>query len=117
MHIIFTTYVDVDSFITYSFLRITPILLNTSRRFFSKFISHNSERNLLKIASNGNLLSWHRTMFIQTQDTPNPDSLKFLPGVDVLGKGNTMDFPNVISATHSPLGMQFKKYSKVVNKI
>lgn len=44
-------------------------------------------------------------MFIQTQDTPNPDSLKFLPGVDVLGKGNTMDFPNVGSASHSPLGM------------
>lgn len=46
----------------------------------------------------------HRTMFIQTQETPNPDSLKFLPGVDVLGKGNTMDFPDVESAICSPLG-------------
>lgn len=45
-------------------------------------------------------------MFIQTQDTPNPDSLKFLPGSDVLGKGNTMDFPNGQSAYNSPLGMQ-----------
>ena len=26
-----------------------------------------------------------RTMFIQTQPTPNPDSLKFLPGCEVLG--------------------------------
>jgi len=43
-------------------------------------------------------------MFIQTQDTPNPDSLKFLPGVDVLGKGNTYDFPNGTTAHSSPLG-------------
>ena len=26
-------------------------------------------------------------MFIQTQDTPNPDSLKFLPGETVLKEG------------------------------
>lgn len=44
-----------------------------------------------------------RNMFIQTQDTPNPDSLKFLPGVDVLGKGKTYDFPSVSSAASSPL--------------
>ncbi|XP_043659504.1 NFU1 iron-sulfur cluster scaffold homolog, mitochondrial [Drosophila teissieri] len=44
-----------------------------------------------------------RSMFIQTQDTPNPDSLKFLPGVDVLGKGNTYDFPNGTTAHSSPL--------------
>ena len=43
-----------------------------------------------------------RTMFIQTQDTPNPNSLKFLPGKDVLGSG-TMDFPNVRAAHASPL--------------
>lgn len=43
-------------------------------------------------------------MFIQTQDTPNPDSLKFMPGVEVLGKGNTMDFPNLECAQSSPLG-------------
>uniref|UniRef100_A0A182JEA0 NFU1 iron-sulfur cluster scaffold homolog, mitochondrial n=1 Tax=Anopheles atroparvus TaxID=41427 RepID=A0A182JEA0_ANOAO len=46
---------------------------------------------------------WKRTMFIQTQDTPNPDSLKFLPGVAVLEKGQTMDFPTVSSAQCSPL--------------
>lgn len=44
-----------------------------------------------------------RTMFIQTQETPNPDSLKFLPGKDVLGKGNTMDFPSITAAQGSPL--------------
>lgn len=49
-----------------------------------------------------------RNMFIQTQETPNPDSLKFLPGVEVLGPGNTKDFPNHISAHGSPLGNNFK---------
>jgi Fe-S cluster biogenesis protein NfuA len=42
-------------------------------------------------------------MFIQTQDTPNENSLKFLPGKEVLGKGNTMDFPSVNAASISPL--------------
>ena len=44
-----------------------------------------------------------RSMFIQTQETPNPDSLKFLPGKDVLGKGTTMDFPTITAAQCSPL--------------
>lgn len=43
-------------------------------------------------------------MFIQTQETPNPDSLKFVPGVEVLGKGSTIDFPSVDQAQSSPLG-------------
>lgn len=47
--------------------------------------------------------SLFRSMFIQTQDTPNPDSLKFLPGVDVLGQGSTLDFPTGSSAYCSPL--------------
>ncbi|EDW82062.2 uncharacterized protein Dwil_GK25604 [Drosophila willistoni] len=49
------------------------------------------------------LIMGKRTMFIQTQDTPNPESLKFLPGVEVLGKGNTYDFPSVAAAHCSPL--------------
>lgn len=43
-------------------------------------------------------------MFIQTQDTPNPNSLKFLPGRSVLEPGQTMDFPSGQSAFCSPLG-------------
>lgn len=46
-----------------------------------------------------------RSMFIQTQDTPNPNSLKFLPGTKVLEPGQTMDFPNIGAAQCSPLGM------------
>lgn len=44
-----------------------------------------------------------RGMFIQTQETPNPNSLKFLPGIRVLDTG-TRDFPTVRTAMNtSPL--------------
>lgn len=46
-----------------------------------------------------------RTMFIQTQETPNPNSLKFLPGTKVLEPGQTLDFPNIGAAQCSPLGI------------
>lgn len=43
-------------------------------------------------------------MFIQTENTPNPQSLKFLPGADVLGAGALgRDFPNAETAGASPL--------------
>ena len=41
-------------------------------------------------------------MFIQTQDTPNPATLKFIPGVPVMDHG-TADFPAAESAASSPL--------------
>ncbi|MHB1102459.1 MAG: NifU family protein [Devosia sp.] len=41
-------------------------------------------------------------MFIQTEATPNPATLKFLPGRDVL-VGEPRDFRNVEAATASPL--------------
>ena len=41
-------------------------------------------------------------MFIQTQDTPNPATLKFIPGVPVMSSG-TADYPAANSATNSPL--------------
>lgn len=41
-------------------------------------------------------------MYIQTEQTPNPATLKFLPGREVLAKG-TADFPNPESAGPSPL--------------
>ncbi len=43
-------------------------------------------------------------MFIQTEATPNPDTLKFLPGRDVLGTG-VRDFENAEAAEASPLAM------------
>ncbi len=41
-------------------------------------------------------------MFIQTESTPNPATLKFLPGQSVVQVG-TADFPNAESAGSSPL--------------
>jgi Fe-S cluster biogenesis protein NfuA len=41
-------------------------------------------------------------MFIQTEATPNPATLKFIPGRTVLDSG-TMEFVNAEAATRSPL--------------
>ncbi|MDP5217412.1 NifU family protein [Ruegeria sp. 2205SS24-7] len=41
-------------------------------------------------------------MFIQTESTPNPATLKFLPGQSVLDMG-TADFPSADTAEKSPL--------------
>ncbi|XP_042492964.1 nifU-like protein 4, mitochondrial isoform X3 [Macadamia integrifolia] len=43
-----------------------------------------------------------RSMFIQTQPTPNPSSLMFYPGKPVMEVGSA-DFPNARSAMNSPL--------------
>ena len=42
-------------------------------------------------------------MFIQTEDTPNPATLKFLPGREVMGAQPPADFPNAEAAAASPL--------------
>ena len=42
-------------------------------------------------------------MFIQTETTPNPATLKFLPGRDVAGEGALHDVPDAASAARSPL--------------
>lgn len=42
-------------------------------------------------------------MFIQTELTPNPATLKFLPGREVMGEGAVADFPDRASAGRSPL--------------
>lgn len=43
-----------------------------------------------------------RSMFIQTESTPNPRTLKFLPGRDVLG-GGRREFADADTAAGSPL--------------
>src|ERR1700749_4944767 len=43
-----------------------------------------------------------KAMFIQTEATPNPATLKFIPGRSVLDSG-TMEFSTPESATRSPL--------------
>lgn len=44
-------------------------------------------------------------MFIQTESTPNPATLKFLPGQTVLDMG-TADFPTADAAAKSPLAQR-----------
>ncbi|MEM8581091.1 MAG: NifU family protein [Pseudomonadota bacterium] len=44
-------------------------------------------------------------MFIQTESTPNPATLKFLPGQSVLDAG-TADFPSPEAAASSPLAQR-----------
>jgi len=42
-------------------------------------------------------------MFIQTEDTPNPATLKFLPGRDVVGDGTVREYTRGESVADAPL--------------
>lgn len=44
-------------------------------------------------------------MFIETESTPNPATLKFLPGREVMGAAGTADFASLASAARSPLAL------------
>eukprot|EP01134_Creolimax_fragrantissima_P007770 CFRG7770T1 len=46
-----------------------------------------------------------RSVFIQTQETPNPDSLKFYPGVNIMEEGKTFFFNDRKESINSPLAM------------
>jgi len=45
-------------------------------------------------------------MFIQTESTPNDDSLKFIPGVDVMKEDGSAEFLDTKSALVSPLAIR-----------
>uniref|UniRef100_A0A5K4EXY3 NFU1 iron-sulfur cluster scaffold homolog, mitochondrial n=1 Tax=Schistosoma mansoni TaxID=6183 RepID=A0A5K4EXY3_SCHMA len=64
----------------------------------------NSFRRLLNTQSIS-FQSRIRKLFIQVQETPNPNSLKYFPGKPVLGSG-TRDFPSCTQSTSSPLARQ-----------
>ncbi|EDV25540.1 uncharacterized protein TRIADDRAFT_55734 [Trichoplax adhaerens] len=70
---------------------------NQHRRTESGLDRNVQPRNYAK-----HLLQPVRSMFIQTLDTPNPNSLKFVPGVPVLGSG-TIDYSSARDALTSPL--------------
>jgi Fe-S cluster biogenesis protein NfuA len=59
------------------------------------------------------LQGWRRLMFIQTAQTPNPDSLKFLPGKTVLESG-TREYKSFREAQASPLGKRLFQVEGVV---
>ena len=47
-----------------------------------------------------------RTVFIQTQTTPNPDSLMFVPGQAVMEDSRSRDFASARAAIDSPLAIR-----------
>lgn len=52
-------------------------------------------------------------MFIQTEETPNPATLKFMPGRDVMGDAPPADFPSPESAQSAPLAEALFKVQHV----
>ncbi|KNC79722.1 hypothetical protein SARC_07897 [Sphaeroforma arctica JP610] len=56
-----------------------------------------------------------RTLFIQTQDTPNPDSLKFYPGQNIMESGQTYFFNERKDSVNSPLAMSLFMVEGVKN--
>ena len=55
-------------------------------------------------------------MFIQTEQTPNPQTLKFLPGKVVMDEG-TAFFQNVEEASNSPFAKRLLLLQKVSQQI
>ncbi len=54
-------------------------------------------------------------MFIQTEKTPNPETLKFIPGEDVLGEISSVYYKDIDSAKDSPLAQNLFNISGVTN--
>ena len=53
-------------------------------------------------------------MFIQTEETPNPATLKFLPGTTVISEGSA-NFRSIETAEKSPLALALFEISGVTN--
>ena len=53
-------------------------------------------------------------MFIQTEKTPNPETLKFIPGEEVMGEMPTMYFKDKGDLHRSPLAQQLFNLDNVV---
>ena len=54
-------------------------------------------------------------MFIQTEETPNPSTMKFIPGEDVMGNSNkTIYFKDSNEAQSSPLALSLFDIEGVV---
>lgn len=75
---------------------------NVSNKFVATMSKSSEPSFLLKKNKQSLLSNIRRSMFIQTFDTPNPNSLKFMPGIDVLGEGS-VDFPDWSHSHKSPL--------------
>jgi Fe-S cluster biogenesis protein NfuA len=63
-----------------------------------------------------NTLRFMFSIFVKVQQTPNPHSLKFLPGKNILEEGETYDFANIRNAMNSPLAVKLFEV-KGVNRV
>uniref|UniRef100_A0A0N5B6H2 NFU1 iron-sulfur cluster scaffold homolog, mitochondrial n=1 Tax=Strongyloides papillosus TaxID=174720 RepID=A0A0N5B6H2_STREA len=73
--------------------------------FFRSFTTKSSINLIAKC--NNISRNFIRSMFIQTQETPNPLTLKFMPGKSILkDNSRTFDFTSVSEAKKSPLALQ-----------
>jgi hypothetical protein len=52
------------------------------------------------------------SIFIKTQNTPNPHFLKFLPGKEICKEGETFDFSNLKESKVSPLARRIFEVKK-----
>lgn len=94
---------DLRSFFTYSSLSLTSHFHTFGALKPYDFALSVSPRINFSISKPGSyFLGQRRTMFIQTQPTPNPSSLMFHPGKPIMEVGSA-DFPNARTAMNSPL--------------
>jgi len=78
------------------------------RHFYSLSVSvpRIENRNFHVVSRSSSMrpfLVLRRTMFIQTETTPNEHSLKFIPGVPVMKDGGVREFLKPMQAVRSPL--------------
>ncbi len=53
-------------------------------------------------------------MFIQTESTPNPATVKFIPGKNIVEEGKMLDFASPLDATKSPLARRLFEITGVI---
>ena len=56
-----------------------------------------------------------RNLFIQTQESPNPNTMIFRPGKEVMGDQGIMEFTSGATSHHSPLARRIFRIDGVVN--
>ncbi|KAF3921347.1 hypothetical protein ABW20_dc0101763 [Dactylellina cionopaga] len=85
----------------------------TSKRTFSSHLPSHKPRTaslihharpVRSIPTSSAIFSQRRTLFIQTAPTPNPDALKFIPGLPILPeKASTIEYTDGRQTANSPL--------------
>ncbi|KAK9762772.1 hypothetical protein K7432_011181 [Basidiobolus ranarum] len=90
-------------------LRLSPSILGLPKSSL-RLIHLGTPTNAFRLSPRVNMvrkqpaiMSQVRTMFIKTEETPNQDSLKFLPGIPVMKQGGTAEFLNPKEAATSNL--------------